>query len=65
MKIYEKGKKLFIKLPVGSFCFFKYIDLIKSYGYNLEVVWEGDLKLNNKLIEIIIQNYVTKFNSTP
>ena len=43
----------------------KKIDLIKSYGYNLEVVWEGDLKLNNKLIEIIIQNYVTKFNSTP
>ena len=41
------------------------IDLIKSYGYNLEVVWEGDLKLNNKLIEIIIENYVTKLTSTP
>jgi G:T-mismatch repair DNA endonuclease (very short patch repair protein)/predicted RNA-binding Zn-ribbon protein involved in translation (DUF1610 family) len=43
----------------------KKIDLIKSYGYNLEVVWEGDLKLNNKLIEIIIENYVTKLTSTP
>lgn len=43
----------------------KKIDLIKSYGYNLEVVWEGDLKLNNKLIEIIIKNYVTKLTSTP
>jgi G:T-mismatch repair DNA endonuclease (very short patch repair protein)/predicted RNA-binding Zn-ribbon protein involved in translation (DUF1610 family) len=43
----------------------KKIDLVKSYGYNLEVVWEGDLKLNNKLIEIIIENYVTKLTSTP
>ena len=43
----------------------KKIDLIKSYGYNLEVVWEGDLKLNNKLIELIIENYVTKLTSTP
>jgi G:T-mismatch repair DNA endonuclease (very short patch repair protein)/predicted RNA-binding Zn-ribbon protein involved in translation (DUF1610 family) len=41
------------------------IDLIKSYGYNLEVVWEGDLKLNNKLINIILQKYVTKLTSTP
>ena len=43
----------------------KKIDLIKSYGYNLEVVWEGDLKLNNKLINIILQKYVTKLTSTP
>lgn len=43
----------------------KKIDLIKSYGYNLEVVWEGDLKLNNKLIELIIENYVTKLITTP
>jgi G:T-mismatch repair DNA endonuclease (very short patch repair protein) len=43
----------------------KKIDLIKSYGYNLEVVWEGDLKLNNKLIELIIENYVRKLNTTP
>ena len=43
----------------------KKLELIKSYGYNLEVVWEGDLKLNNKLIEIIIESYVTKLTSTP
>ena len=43
----------------------KKIDLIKSYGYNLEVVWEGDLKLDNKLINIILQKYVTKLTSTP
>jgi G:T-mismatch repair DNA endonuclease (very short patch repair protein) len=43
----------------------KKIDLIKSYGYNLEVVWEGDLKLNNKLINIILEKYVTKLTSTP
>jgi hypothetical protein len=43
----------------------KKLELIKSYGYNLEVVWEDDLKLNNKLIEIIIENYVTKLTSTP
>ena len=43
----------------------KKIDLIKSYGYNLEVVWEGDLKFNNKLIELIIENYVTKLITTP
>jgi G:T-mismatch repair DNA endonuclease (very short patch repair protein) len=44
---------------------FTNIDNIKSYGYNLEVVWEGDLKLNNKLINIIIKKYVTKLTSTP
>lgn len=43
----------------------KKVELVKSYGYNLEVVWEGDLKLNNKLINIIIQKYVSKFKSTP
>lgn len=43
----------------------KKIDLIKSYGYNLEVVWEEDLKRNNKLINIILQKYVTKLTSTP
>lgn len=43
----------------------KKLELIKSYGYNLEVVWEGDLKLNNKLINIILQKYVTKLTSTP
>ena len=36
------------------------IDLIKSYGYNLEVIWESDLKHdNNKIIEII-NKYDTK-----
>lgn len=43
----------------------KKLELIKNYGYNLEVVWENDLKHNNKLINIIIQKYVTKSNSTP
>lgn len=43
----------------------KKIDLIKSYGYNLEVVWEGDLKHNNNLINEIIKKYVTKQKSTP
>lgn len=43
----------------------KKLELIKNYGYNLEVVWESDLKHNNKLINIIIQKYVPKSNSTP
>jgi G:T-mismatch repair DNA endonuclease (very short patch repair protein) len=30
------------------------LELIKNYGYNLEVVWETELKYNNnKLLEII------------
>jgi hypothetical protein len=41
------------------------LELIKSYGYNLEVIWERDLKNNNKLIENIISKYDTKLNSTP
>jgi hypothetical protein len=41
------------------------VDILKKYGYNLEVVWEGDLKHNNKLIETIIKNYDTKHTSTP
>jgi G:T-mismatch repair DNA endonuclease (very short patch repair protein) len=43
----------------------KKLELIKSYGYNLEVIWEKDLKNNNKLIENIISKYDTKFNSAP
>jgi G:T-mismatch repair DNA endonuclease (very short patch repair protein) len=43
----------------------KKLELIKSYGYNLEVIWEKDLKNNNKLIENIISRYDTKFNSAP
>lgn len=34
------------------------IDLIKSYGYNLEVIWESDFKNNDKLINHIIKKYV-------
>jgi G:T-mismatch repair DNA endonuclease (very short patch repair protein) len=34
------------------------IDLIKKSGYNLEVVWESDLKNDDKLINKIIENYV-------
>lgn len=41
------------------------LELIKNNGYNLEVIWEQDLKNNNKLIENIISNYDTKLNSTP
>ena len=43
----------------------KKLELIKSCGYNLEVIWEKDLKNNNKLIENIISKYDTKFNPTP
>jgi hypothetical protein len=35
----------------------KKIDLIKSEGYNLEVVWENDLKQNPTLINEIIKKY--------
>jgi G:T-mismatch repair DNA endonuclease (very short patch repair protein) len=41
------------------------LELIKSYGYNLEVIWEKDLKNNNKLIENLISKYDTKLNSAP
>jgi G:T-mismatch repair DNA endonuclease (very short patch repair protein) len=41
------------------------LEFIKNNGYNLEVIWEKDLKNNNKLIETIISKYDTKFNSTP
>lgn len=34
------------------------IDLIKNYGYNLEVIWESDFKNDNKLINQIIEKYV-------
>lgn len=43
----------------------KKLELIKSYGYNLEVIWEKDLKNDNKLIENIISKYDTKLNSAP
>jgi G:T-mismatch repair DNA endonuclease (very short patch repair protein) len=41
------------------------LELIKNYGYNLEVIWESDLKDNNKLLKNIITKYVTNNNSTP
>jgi G:T-mismatch repair DNA endonuclease (very short patch repair protein) len=43
------------------------LDLIKDNGYNLEVIWEGDLKNNNKIIKHIIKKYVTNtnFRTTP
>jgi hypothetical protein len=34
------------------------IDLIKNNDYNLKVVWESDLKNDNKLINKIIEKYV-------
>jgi hypothetical protein len=43
---------------LGVFLNKKKIDLIKSFDYNLEVIWEGDLKNDNKLINKIIDKYV-------
>ena len=34
------------------------IDLIRNNDYNLEVIWESELKNDNKLINKIIENYV-------
>jgi hypothetical protein len=34
------------------------VELIKNNGYNLEVIWETDLKNNNKIINHIIEKYV-------
>ena len=36
------------------------VDLIKEKGYNLEVVWESQLKKNPKLINQIIKKYDTR-----
>ena len=36
------------------------IDLIIKNGYNLEVVWESQLKENPKLIKQIIKKYDTR-----
>jgi G:T-mismatch repair DNA endonuclease (very short patch repair protein) len=33
------------------------IDLIKNYGYNLEIVWETDYEKNPKIIEEILKKY--------
>jgi G:T-mismatch repair DNA endonuclease (very short patch repair protein)/phage FluMu protein Com len=36
------------------------LELIKSYGYNLEVIWESELKLNNNKLLNIIKKYDSK-----
>jgi hypothetical protein len=36
------------------------IDLIRGYGYNLEIVWESDLKQDPSIINKIIKNYDRK-----
>jgi len=36
------------------------LELIKSYGYNLEVIWESELKLNNEKLLTIIKKYDSK-----
>jgi hypothetical protein len=41
------------------------LELIKNYDYNLEVIWEDDLKNNDKIIKHIIKKYVTNNISTP
>lgn len=41
------------------------LELIKSYGYNLEVIWESDLKNNNKQLFSILEKYDKQNNSTP
>jgi len=33
------------------------VDLIKNYGYNLEIVWETDYENNPKIIEEILKKY--------
>lgn len=41
------------------------IDLIKSYGYNLEVIWESDLKHDKNKITKLLINYDSKNRITP
>jgi hypothetical protein len=41
------------------------LELIRNYGYNLEVVWENDLKTNNNIILEIIHKYDKKRNFAP
>ena len=36
------------------------IDLIKEKGYNLEVIWESELKENYSLLDKIIKKYERK-----
>lgn len=41
------------------------LEIIRNNGYNLEVIWETDIKNNYKIIKNIIAKYVTKPISTP
>lgn len=41
------------------------LDLIKTMGYNLEVIWESELKHNNKKILEILKNYDSKNKFAP
>jgi G:T-mismatch repair DNA endonuclease (very short patch repair protein) len=41
------------------------IDLIKNFGYNIEVIWEQELKNNNNKIIEIIHKYDPKTRFTP
>lgn len=41
------------------------LELIRTYGYNLEVVWESDFKNNNKLILAILNKYDSNNNFAP
>jgi len=41
------------------------VDLIISYGYNLEVIWESDFKTNTNKILTIINKYDKSINTTP
>jgi hypothetical protein len=41
------------------------LELIRNYGYNLEVVWESDLKTDNDIILEIIHKYDKKHNFAP
>ena len=41
------------------------VDLIKSYGYNLEIIWETDLKYNNEKLIKIVEKYDSNSNFAP
>lgn len=41
------------------------VDLIKSYGYNLEIIWESELKYNNQKLIEIINKYDSKHKFAP
>jgi hypothetical protein len=41
------------------------LDLIESYGYNIDVIWEQDFLTNNEIIKNIISKYDKKSITTP